>query len=208
MNPNDLDLLPEFALGTLPTAEMDRVARAINESPALQAAVDAITEALVTANVASLASVAPSRSVRARLLRSVGGVDRFQTFFDVMAQALDLTVDAVSALCSRIDRPSEWQPGPRRGIQLIHFRPGPRLVAAIDAGLVRMTPGTAFPRHRHLGFEWNMVLEGTLHDGDRAYRPGDVFCYENQSAHEYSAGPGRDLLMIAMHHGIEDVSTS
>ncbi|HEX3696084.1 MAG TPA: cupin domain-containing protein [Polyangia bacterium] len=207
MNPNVLDLLPGFALGTLAEDEMDRVARAINESPVLQAAVDAINEGLV-ANAATLAPVVPSRDVRARLLRSVGGADRFATFFDVMAQALDMTVDAVRALCSRIDRPNQWQAGPRRGIQLIHFQPGPRLAAAVDAGLVRMTPGTVFPRHRHLGFEWNMVLEGTLHDGERLYRPGDVFCYENQSAHEYSAGPERELIMIAMHHGIEDASAS
>ncbi len=40
------------------------------------------------------------------------------------------------------------------------------------------------------------------------YRPGQVFCYENQSAHEYSAGRERDLVMIAMHHGIEDASAS
>ncbi|HVR62146.1 MAG TPA: cupin domain-containing protein, partial [Polyangia bacterium] len=167
---------------------------------------DAITEGLAAEMAAGLAPVQPSPEVRARLVHSVGGVERFAPFFAAMAEALDLSVDAIRRLTLRIDRPNEWEAGPRPGIQLIHFRPGPRMAAAVDAGLVRMTPGTVFPRHRHLGFEWNMVLEGTLVDGDRVYRPGQVFCYENQSAHEYSAGPDRDLVMIAVHHGIEDAA--
>ncbi len=208
MSVNVMDLLPEFALGILPADEMERIGRVVSASPALQAAVDAITEGLADEIAGSLAPVAPSREVRARLLQNVDGVERFAPFFAAMAQAVDLSLDAIRRLCARIDRPGEWEAGPRAGIQLIHFRPGPRMAAAVDAGLVRMTPGTAFPRHRHLGFEWNMVLEGSLHDGDRVYRPGQVFCYENQSAHEYSASQERDLVMIAMHHGIEDASAS
>jgi putative transcriptional regulator len=207
MNAKMTELLPEFALGTLPPDEMERVAQAVDHSAALRATLDAIGEGLAR-NAAALTPVEPTRDVRSRLLRSLGSVDRFQPFFAAMSQALDMTVEAVRTLCGRIDRTGDWEAGPRAGIHLIHFRPGPALVAAVDAGLVRMTPGTTFPRHRHLGHEWNMVLEGTLHDGDRVYRAGEVFCYENQSAHEYSAGPERDLVMIAMHHGIEDASAS
>lgn len=206
MNANVVDLLPEFALGTLPADEMERVARAVSASPALQQAVEAMIAGLAEEIAVAVPPIEPSPDVRARLLQSVGSVDRFAPFFAAMSEAVDLTVETIRGLCLRIDRPNEWEAGPRPGIHLIHFRPGPRMTAAVDAGLVRMTPGTAFPRHRHLGYEWNMVLEGTLIDGDRIYRPGQVFCYENQSAHEYSAGPGRDLVMMAMHHGIEDAA--
>ncbi|HVR64692.1 MAG TPA: hypothetical protein VMU50_22485, partial [Polyangia bacterium] len=143
MNANVMDLLPEFALGNLPADEMERVARAVTASPSLQAAVDAITEELAGEIGAGLPPVPPSSEVRARLVQTVGGVERFAPFFAAMADALDLTTDAIRRLCLRIDRPNEWDAGPRPGIQLIHFRPGPRLAAAVDAGLVRMTPGTA-----------------------------------------------------------------
>ena len=85
MNANLMELLPEFALGTLPSDEMERIERAVSASPALQAAVDAITEGLAAEIAGSLAPVPPSRDVRARLLQNVDGVERFAPFFAAMA---------------------------------------------------------------------------------------------------------------------------
>jgi putative transcriptional regulator len=206
MKVNVHDLLPEYVLGTLPPQEMASLRAEIDESPALQSTVAEISEAL-SALPAALPAEKPPARVRARLLASLDTVDRFAPFLDVLSRALDMTVAAVQALCARIDRRGDWEAGPAAGIALIHFRPGPRHAAAVDAGLVRMTPGTSFPHHRHLGPEWNMVLEGTLLDGARVYLPGDVFLYDRQSDHLYSAGPGRDLVMVAMHHGIEDLAS-
>jgi putative transcriptional regulator len=195
-------LVPEYVLGTLPEVDARQLEAELATSPALARELD---EAL--AGFAQLAEalppLAPDPAVRARLLRTLEGADRFAPFLARIAGLVDLTIDAVRDLVARIDDPAAWEPG-LPGMHLQHFQAGPRFATA-DAGFVRLQPGMAFPRHRHLGPELTVVLEGGMRSGDRVYGPGDVLELPEGSVHDYAASSERDLLILTVHTGIVPV---
>jgi ChrR Cupin-like domain len=144
----------------------------------------------------------PPPAARARLLEAVAGPGRFAPLLDAIRRLTDLTGDALSALLLRIDAPTGWIDG-SPGIRYFHFAPGPA-AAAPEAGIVRLAPGATFPRHRHIGNEVSLVLEGTLiDDTGQRHGPGSRMPSGAGSEHSYTAGPGKDLVLISMHGGIE-----
>ncbi|MBI3358195.1 MAG: cupin domain-containing protein, partial [Nitrospirae bacterium] len=72
-----------------------------------------------------------------------------------------------------------------------------------EAGFVRTAAGATFPRHRHLGSEITLVLEGGLWDNGRHYLPREIIEKDTDSVHEYRADPERDLITVVVYHGIE-----
>jgi quercetin dioxygenase-like cupin family protein len=190
--------LPEYVLGLLPPDERAEIEMLVRASPELQREVSEIAEALAL----TITPVAPSASARARLLDSLDGVDRFRPFFADLARRFDLAVDRIRALVARIDDAAAWEPSPVPWVRLIHFAAGPA-AAVSDAGFVKVDAGATFPHHRHLGHETNIILEGTMLDGDRVYGPGEVVEWETGTEHEYSAGPERPLVIAAAHNGIQ-----
>lgn len=62
--------------------------------------------------------------------------------------------------------------------------------------LVRMAPGTAYPRHVHHGPEECLVLEGDLRVGDAVLRAGDYQRAAPDSQHGVQSTDGGCLLMI------------
>jgi hypothetical protein len=195
------DRLPELALGTLAGAEAEELRAQVAASPELQRELDQLTEALAR-TAAELPPLAPSPHARARLLESLNGPDRFRPFFAELARRFDLTIEAIRTLVARIDDPAAWEPTEVPSISLIHFPGGPTLAGA-DAGFVRVAAGTAFPRHGHHGPELAMVLEGEMILGGRTFGAGEAVEAGGDDVHDYAAGPGRDLVLMVWHHGIE-----
>ena len=184
------DQLPEYVLAVLPPAEMDAIADAIANDPALAREADALE--------GSLALVA------ARLLGTIATPERFAPFLAPLAQLLQLSLDKVRAVLARIDDPTVFEKG-LPGVGVFHFDAGPTLAGA-DAGLIRFEPGVRFPKHRHLvGRETTFVLEGGLIDDDRVYGPGSVVVHEPGFVHFCGATQDRPLLMMIVHYGIEPV---
>jgi putative transcriptional regulator len=194
-------LIPEYVLGTLPEDQADEIDAIVGASPELQRRVSDIQEGLA-GSIAALPQLAPSSATRSRLLEALAGPDRFRPFFDVLTRLVDLPVDGLRAILARIDEAGGWEAGPLPTVQVVHFKGGPR-VQALDTGLLRMAAGTRFPHHRHLGDEITVVLEGTLRDGARVYGPGQVIEWRVGTEHDYAAGPGRDLVTLVVHSGIE-----
>ncbi len=62
--------------------------------------------------------------------------------------------------------------------------------------LVRMAPGTSYPRHRHGGAEECFVLSGDLHHGDRVMRAGDFEVVDRGSVHDTQWTEGGCLLFL------------
>jgi anti-sigma factor ChrR (cupin superfamily) len=62
--------------------------------------------------------------------------------------------------------------------------------------LVRMLPGASVPRHRHLGIEQCLVLEGDFRVGGEVYGPGDFQCVFEGSVHEDIRTETGALVMI------------
>ncbi|HVZ34889.1 MAG TPA: cupin domain-containing protein, partial [Polyangiaceae bacterium] len=85
-----------------------------------------------------------------------------------------------------------------------HFQAGPSLGSA-DTGLVRMAAGLAFPRHRHIGAERVLVLEGGYRDSSgRVVIAGDAVEMPDGSRHAYRVLPDGPLVFaLVLESGIE-----
>jgi quercetin dioxygenase-like cupin family protein len=205
------DLIPEYLLGTLPAAERRGFEETLAASPALQRQVDALAEALALAAAQAVAQspVAPAPpALRARLLATVAGVDRFAPFLDDLSRLFELPADAIRAVLARIDDPrAGWQ---RRlaGValetsELFHFAVGPTLAAGGAAGgVLRIRAGGSFPAHHHDGDETSYVLEGACDVDGHALGPGAIIEMKRGSTHDCRATPERDLVVMVLHHGI------
>jgi anti-sigma factor ChrR (cupin superfamily) len=196
----DEERLAEYALGILPAEDRTAVDAELRSSPALARELAALQEDLALAATAGLEPLAPSS--RARLVASAGGPERFSVFVPTMMRLFDLGAEAVRALLARLDDATSWEGSPISGVRLIHFQAGPA-VAASDTGFVAIEAGLRFPLHRHRGAEVALVVEGTLHDEGRIHRAGDVVEWPADSTHQYQAGPGRDLILMVAHSGID-----
>jgi len=205
------DLIPEYLLGTLPAAERRAVEETLAASPALRRQVDALGEALALAAAQAVAPppVPPAPpALRARLLATVAGVDRFAPFLDDLTCLFELPTDAIRALLARIDdQRAGWQ---RRlaGValetsELFHFAVGATLAAGGAAGgVLRVRAGGSFPAHHHDGDETSYVLEGACDVDGRALGPGATIEMKGGSSHDCRAMPERDLVVMVLHHGI------
>lgn len=209
-----LSLIPDYLLGALPREQQRRVDDLVSQSPAFRREVDAAAEALAAATTA-LPAVAPPAAVRARLLETVAGVDRFAPFLDDLVQLFELPVVTIRRLLARIDDNVDTvgtvgQPWEKSlmgvaltGAELFHFPVGPRLAATGAAGgVLRVQPNVTFPRHSHGGNEVTYVLEGGYVADGRTYGPGARVEVPGDTVHDYRSAPERDLVLIVLHRGI------
>jgi hypothetical protein len=199
------DQLLEYALGLLEPAEKAVLDRVIAGDPALQQELAAVEESLGSIPL-GLAPISPAPATRLRLLASLTR-DRFAPFLGRFAQLADLAEAKARELLDRIDDATAWAAEGLEGFAFMHFAGGPR-VAGADAGFVKAVPGFEFPRHRHLGEEHVLVLEGAFldtSDGTIA-RVGDLVVKPAGSVHGYVVQPGADLLYaIVSYDGFEVV---
>jgi quercetin dioxygenase-like cupin family protein len=151
---------------------------------------------------ATVDAEAPPSEVRARLLASVAGPGRFAALAAALGRVTDLAGDAVAALLAKVDDAAAWSDAPFPGVRYFHFTPGPG-AAVVEAGFVRLAPGARFPHHKHLGREVTFILDGVLEDRGRTYGPGSVVESAAGTEHDYTAGPGRDLVLVSLHSGVE-----
>ena len=153
-----------------------------------------------------LAPLAPPPGGRARLLAALDSVERFRAFLGPLCDVVDLPEDVMRRHLARLDDAAAWVIGPVPGLYLTHFQPGPRLSSVdVDAGFARVSAGQTIPRHRHLGPEVALVLEGTLWEDGIAYLPGRLVERGTGSVHGFKAGRERDLLFAVTHSGVEIV---
>jgi len=145
--------------------------------------------------------IEPSAEVRVRLLRSVSGAERFAPFVDRFAELFALTAEAARALFVRAEDPAEWS-SPMPGLQCLRFESG---LEGAECWLARFAAGLRYPRHRHLGRELAMVLEGGYTDSDGSLViPGDVRLGEKGSSHGLSVHADGDCTAaLAIWGGIE-----
>ncbi len=170
--------------------------------PQQRAEADAMAEAL-TALAVALPAVDPPPSLRSRLLARASGPDRFAPFTDRLARMIDVAAEAARALLASIDRPDVWQPSPAPNVKLVHLTGGPA-VAGLDIGFVRVAAGTRFPPHRHIGDEHVLVLQGSYRDSTGpTVRAGEMASMSDDTTHDLTAGPERDLIYAVVFGAIE-----
>jgi hypothetical protein len=203
--------LGEYLLGLTPPAEREEIERDLAVSPADRRLRREVDEALARyacdiPEVTRADTQAESRNTaRARLLATVGSVDRFRPFFAALGKILGLEPAALRDVLQKIDDPAAYQVAPVPGVWYFHFPPGAASGFA-EAGIVRVAKGARFPMHRHLGPEVNYVLEGTMHEGGVIDGPGTAKWQQAGSTHDYRAGDVRDLVLVAGHCGVTFVA--
>lgn len=208
-----LRLIPDYLLGALPGEQRRRLDALIAESPAFRREVDAAAEALA-GSVSALGAARAPAAVRVRLLDTLGGVERFAPFFDDLVALFELPPSTIKRLLGRIDDiGASWEQSlmgvALQGAELFHFPVGPRLGAAGAAGgVLRVRPNVTFPWHSHHGNEVTYVLEGGYLADGRSYGPGTRIESMGGTAHDYRSAPGRDLVLIVLHHGITMLPTA
>lgn len=201
-----LELIPEYVLGTLSDAETREVEQALAASPELRAEAAEVREAFSKLATA-LPEPRPSPDVKKRLLRAITTEERYSPFAVALSKYWDLSVEKVRDILKWVDDGTkEWIDGPLPGIRLLDFDGGPR-VATADVGIVRLPAGLHFPWHRHVGYEVNFVLEGTLKDYDGTlYGPGDCIEKPANTEHEFwVVSDGGALLAVVIEAGFEIV---
>jgi quercetin dioxygenase-like cupin family protein len=149
---------------------------------------------------------APPQLLRERLLANVRRPRlRFAPLYGRLSELFDLPETELAHLFERAAAPGAWLAAPIPQTELLHLEGGPR-VAGADNGLVRIRAGARFPRHRHLGPERVLVLEGAYRDeqSGRIYGAGDLHEMAEGTAHAYTALPDRDLLLaVSVVRGVD-----
>jgi quercetin dioxygenase-like cupin family protein len=134
----------------------------------------------------ALDPVAPPASLRARLLERVSGAERYAPFTSDLAEMFDLSRERVRALLEQVTSGVAWTKGLVRGLKLIHFAAGPRIVER-HAGFAALRSGFELPMHRHTVEEITFVLEGLLVEEDGSiHGPGDRLVRPPGSVHALS----------------------
>jgi quercetin dioxygenase-like cupin family protein len=196
------DLLPGYAAGLLPGELVDEVEAHLGRCGTCAAELRALEEVYATLPLA-LPPVVPPPGLRGRILGTVRAEGRFERFVDRVAALLDVAGARARELLARIDRASSWVVGPE-GTRLVHLEVGPR-VAHANCGLVRLPAGAHFPKHRHLGQEHVLVLQGGFVDSSgRTLCAGDEEVKPAGSEHSFTALAGADLVyLVVLEEGFQ-----
>lgn len=136
---------------------------------------------------------------RERLLDAVAPGGRLWRFDEKVAALLDITREAARKLLDLLDTPEIWE-HPMPGLSIYWVTGGPKVEGAL-CGFLRISPGTRFPQHEHLGDETVLVLQGAMLDPDSGalVRPGEYDQRQIGTSHAVASPEGGvDLLMLAV----------
>jgi putative transcriptional regulator len=197
------DLLAELALRTLSPEDLAAVESHVRDcarcSEEFRTTVDALAWLAATAPTAT-----PSLKVREQLFARVRNQSRWAPFVERVAELFDLTVEKAEALLETLADAGNWVPGPGGGTELYFVPKGPRLAGA-EAGFLRLDANVQFPKHRHLGQETAIIMDGSLREdgSDRVWQPGDVQINEAGTEHSFTAGENGCLFAVVVVEGVD-----
>lgn len=174
---HDPSLAAEYVLGSLEGDERARFEAHLREGcDECAREVDAQQRVLTAATPAG---PRPSPELRERVL-VMAEAPRLP--IDLAAYAWDEPVPGVKMATLRED--------PARGLRLV---------------LAWGKPGARVPRHRHLGDEDILVLQGALRDHRAVYRAGDICRSRTGSIHTEEVMPGEDCVCFVAYYGAHEV---
>jgi putative transcriptional regulator len=133
-----------------------------------------------------LESVRPESVGEDALAKTLARLDEPAPENATAASALPTTLDALT-------QHGRWRPV-GFGIRLMPLAPRDSTATRLD--LIRVTPGTALPRHEHTGDELTCVLQGAYTDETGEYRAGDVAEGGIGLDHRPKALPGAECICL------------
>jgi putative transcriptional regulator len=201
------DYLPELALGVLDAALEERVVSHLAGCPScatwlkeLRAAAPAPAGSEDNRTPPAEAQPMPLAMLALRtvsVLRTpihrfrdarTGELRRFTGRF---AELFAMPASHAAQLLAEVESGPRWLPGPVAGIELF---PVPSPLEGALSVVVRAEPGAVFPRHRHTGDEWTLVLQGGLESNGHGYWRGERLSQRAGSVHTLVALPGATCL--------------
>jgi putative transcriptional regulator len=187
------ELAALYAAGALPRAE--RAAYEAHLDTCAVCRVELRSHAPAVAALANaLAPVEPDPALRKALLRRVAPSSAGHSPLRSSFQTAPARAEAGAGLLIQRAAEGAWEDASVPGIRvrvLFVDRPNNHFTA-----LVRMEPGTSYPRHRHDGPEECLVLEGDLHVGDEVLNVGDYQRASVGSTHGLQSTKTGCLLLI------------
>jgi putative transcriptional regulator len=165
---------------------------------------DGLSADALAAPLTTLKPMKPPPALRSQLLAATSSGVRLERFTDMVAKALDVTVQVARDLLAGVDVEANFEPSPLPMLRLYHVEGGPRVANAIT-GFGRMKGGAIFPMHRHLGEETVIIVQGRYRDesGD-VHGPGEVIVKQPGSTHSFEALPGPDFVyLVVIYDGLE-----
>jgi len=170
--------------------------RTLDETLEALGASEAELEALVLAMADDCD--APSDALRTHLLSSLEQTHRFDDLEAQVASLLDVDGEQAARFLLNIDQADAWSPGPVPGVDIFHVEGGPLVTDAVT-GFVRLSAGTTFPEHEHLGDETVLVLQGGLIDSNgRQVTAGEAAPMSAGSKHAFRAAGSVPLIYLAV----------
>lgn len=141
----------------------------------------------------SVEPVSPPARLRERLMRAIA-----QTPHSYAREVPGVLYDRDGVLIARAAE-MDWKAGALAGVfQKILFDDTAR---GFSTSMVRMTPGTRYPSHKHAGVEELYLLEGDLCVGEMSMRAGDYCRGEAGSIHpEIVTRTGCLFVVTSSHH--------
>lgn len=190
MTPHVDDRLYELHLGMLSPEEGAAVDAHLAECAACRAGVSEVARSLEMIPVALAPRPVPT-TLRRRLIDAIEGPLRYLPFTRRVAALFDVSEPRSEELLRSVADPAtEWIPGPVPGMGILPVDPGPSL-RGTSTMFLRIEPTVVYPRHRHLGEERVLILEGSLqHDDGRLAVQGDLDVKHVGSTHSFAIPPG------------------
>jgi anti-sigma factor ChrR (cupin superfamily) len=189
------DRAAEFALGAIDAASARAFAADAAADPALAREAAEVRRALDLI-AAATAAATPSPAVRARLLRRIAATPPSGATPPAQPWKSWGLTSLVGGTAYMPGAEGAFQPTAYPGVEvkpLFADRAASRATM-----LVRMAPGSAYPAHRHGGFEECFVLEGSLRIGDELLMTkGDYQAAREGSDHPVQRTDEGCLLLIS-----------
>jgi quercetin dioxygenase-like cupin family protein len=162
-------------------------------SPARPRAATSGDEAAWALLVDSLEPQAPRPALRARLLATVSGPERFAPFVDPIARAFELSAGNVRDALGKVDDPGAWQVGflPHSSIMVVPALLGSQTVIS------KLDIRSRIAEHRHDQRELTFVVDGALLDGSgQKFVPGDLIDMAPDTAHQLQVVGDHPCLVV------------
>jgi len=150
-----------YALGALEPAEARALEAALLDDATLAAEVQAFEQVLADLALGA-GEVAPPAHLREKLLERIA--------LEAAPQAKVAPVSREQDTISLRKNEGKWrQLAPKVSSKVLYADAQTGLVTS----LIKLEPGGYLPRHRHLGVEQMLIVEGECRINDEIFRPGD-----------------------------------